>query len=193
MNLSVSALSARRHGYRWLLLSLAGGFLLAQSGGQHVVTRWIKDICSTSNAADLPFSSPAPMATASSPSVPSSTVVRLATSVKVISCEPLPNVPGKSITTTMVDFPPLAYSAPHRHPGSVTAIVLQGTVRSQMEGGPVVNYQQGETWMEAPRALHVLAENPDHVKPAQLLAIFVADANCGPLVIPEPELPATAQ
>lgn len=93
----------------------------------------------------------------------------------------------------MVDFPPLAYSAPHRHPGSVTAIVLQGTVRSQMDGGPVVNYQQGESWVEAPRALHVLAENPDHVKPAQLLAIFVADANCGPLVIPEPELLATAQ
>jgi len=181
------ALPARRHGCRWLLLSLAGGILLAQSSVPHVAARWITDICSTSNAADLPFSSPAPMASASS------TVARPATSVKVISCEPLPNVPGKSITTMMVDFPPLAYSAPHRHPGSVTAIVLQGTVRSQMEGGPVVNYQQGETWIEAPHALHVLAENPDPVKPAQLLAIFVAEANCGPLVIPEPASPAPPQ
>ncbi|WP_240475688.1 cupin domain-containing protein [Herbaspirillum rhizosphaerae] len=190
MNLSVPALSARGLGYRWLLLSLAGGFLLAQSSAPHAAAQWIADICSTSDTADLPFSSSAPMATSS---LPSSATARPATSVKVISCEPLPNVPGKSITTMTVDFPPLAYSAPHRHPGSVTAIVLQGTVRSQMEGGPVVNYRQGETWMEAPHALHVLAENPDPVKPAQLLAIFVADADCGPLVIPEPASPAAAQ
>jgi len=88
----------------------------------------------------------------------------------------------------MVDFPPLAFSAPHRHPGSVTAIVMEGTVRSQMEGGPVVNYQKGQTWMEAPYELHAVAGNPDPVKPAQLLAIFVTDSNCGPLVIPEPPL-----
>ncbi|WP_232511932.1 cupin domain-containing protein [Herbaspirillum sp. meg3] len=194
MNLSVPALPARRHSYRRLLLSLAGGFLLAQSSIPHVAARWITDTCISGGAANLPFSSPAPMETASSSVSPSSsTVPRPATAIKVISCEPLPNVPGKSITTTMVDFPPLAHSAPHRHPGSVTAIVLQGTVRSQMEGGPVVNYQQGEAWIEAPRALHVLAENPDPVKPAQLLAIFVADAHCGPLVVPEPASPTTAQ
>jgi len=86
----------------------------------------------------------------------------------------------------IVDFPPRAYSAPHRHPGSVTAIVLQGSVRSQMEGGPAIIYRPGQTWSEAPYALHVLAENPDALKPAQLLAIFVTDSNCGPLVIPEP-------
>jgi len=57
-----------------------------------------------------------------------------------------------------------------------------------MEGGPVVNYQKGQTWMEAPYALHAMAGNPDPAKPAQLLAIFVTDSNCGPLVIPEPQL-----
>jgi hypothetical protein len=38
-----------------------------------------------------------------------------------------------------------------------------------------------------PRALHLLAENPDPLHPAKLLAFFIADNNGGPLVIPEPQ------
>ena len=36
--------------------------------------------------------------------------LRPATIVRPISCERLPNVPGKSITTAMVDFPPKGYT-----------------------------------------------------------------------------------
>jgi quercetin dioxygenase-like cupin family protein len=106
------------------------------------------------------------------------------TSVHPLSCEPLPNVPGKSVTTVIVDFPPDAYTGPHRHPGSVTAYVIEGVVRSQMEGTPAVDYRTGQTWFEAPYALHALAENPDPVHPAKLLAMFVTDSGCGPLVLP---------
>ena len=152
--------------------------------------RWIADICVGAGADVLPFSSVPLAATGggSGGAANPATVATAAPSVNVISCEPLPNAPGKSITTMTVDFPPLAYSAPHRHPGSVTAIVMEGTVRSQMGGGPVVNYQKGQTWMEAPYELHAMAGNPDPVKPAQLLAIFVTESNCGPLVIPESQL-----
>ena len=112
---------------------------------------------------------------------------RPATVIRPLSCEPLPNLPGKSVTTALVDFPPGAYTGPHRHPGSVTAYVLSGTIRSQMAGGPAVDYHAGQVWFEAPRALHLFAENASTDKPAQLLVTFVADANCGPLVIPEPQ------
>lgn len=44
------------------------------------------------------------------------------TVVTPISCEKLPNVPGKSITTAIVAFPPNGYTPRHRHPGSVSAL-----------------------------------------------------------------------
>ncbi len=89
----------------------------------------------------------------------------------------------------LVAFAPLAYSPAHRHPGSVTAFVVKGTVRSQMAGGAAIDYEAGETWFEPPRALHLFAENPSPVEPAEILAVFMADEDCGPLVIPEPDHP----
>jgi len=110
---------------------------------------------------------------------------RPATVVRPLSCEALPNVPGRSITTVTVDFPPGAYTPAHRHPGSVTAFVIRGAVRSQLAGSPPRLYGPGTTWFEPPGALHLFAENASATEPAQILAVFVADDNCGPLVIPE--------
>jgi quercetin dioxygenase-like cupin family protein len=112
---------------------------------------------------------------------------RPTTTVKPLSCEKLPNVPGHSITTALVEFPPNAYTPRHRHPGSVTAFVIKGALRSQMEGGPAVTYTMGQTWFEAPGAIHAFAENASATEPAELLAIFVAEDDCGPLTIPVPD------
>lgn len=111
---------------------------------------------------------------------------RPATTVKPLSCEKLPNIPGKSVTTALVIFPPLAFSPAHRHPGSVTAYVIKGSIRSQMAGTPAQTYPAGTTWFEPSGALHMFAENPSPTEMAELLAVFVADEDCGPLVIPEP-------
>jgi hypothetical protein len=62
----------------------------------------------------------------------------------------------------------------------------QGIVRSRLAGGPIGTYKPGETWFEPPGVLHLFAENASNTEPAELLAIFVADDNCGPLVIYEP-------
>lgn len=110
---------------------------------------------------------------------------RPATRIETLSCERLPNAPGKTMTTALVHFAPLAHSGAHRHPGSVGAFVVKGTVRSQMAGSPAIAYPAGSTWFEAPRALHLFAENPSTQEEAELLAVFVADEDCGPLVIPE--------
>jgi quercetin dioxygenase-like cupin family protein len=110
---------------------------------------------------------------------------RPTTKVRPISCEKLPDIPGKSMTTVIVDFPPNAYTPRHRHRGSVKAFMLKGTLRSQLAGGPVGTYTVGQGWFEPPGAIHLFAENASATEPAELLAIFVADDDCGPLTIPD--------
>jgi quercetin dioxygenase-like cupin family protein len=134
---------------------------------------WLDDICTTVSG---------PMFS-SAPAIPGSTA-RPSTKLTPLACESLPNVPGKSMTTAMVDYPPMAYTPAHRHPGSVTAVVIEGTIKSQVAGGPPIVYKAGQTWFEAPGALHMFAENPDPSHPAKLLATFITDENCGPLVLP---------
>ncbi|WP_228881656.1 cupin domain-containing protein [Paraburkholderia saeva] len=109
---------------------------------------------------------------------------RPASTVRILSCEVMPDMPGKSVTTAIVDFPPLGFTPAHRHPGSVTAVVLEGRIRSQLEGGLPIEYVSGQTWFEPPQALHLFAENPDPTQGARLLATFVADTGCGALVLP---------
>jgi quercetin dioxygenase-like cupin family protein len=100
-----------------------------------------------------------------------------------IACEKLPNVPGKSITTLLVEFPPNAFTPRHRHPGSVTAYVLKGTLRSQLNDGPIGTFGPGGTWFEPPGTIHSMVENPSPTEPAEIMAIFVADSDCGALTI----------
>jgi quercetin dioxygenase-like cupin family protein len=100
-----------------------------------------------------------------------------------IACEKLPNVPGKSITTLLVEFPPNAFTPRHRHPGSVTAYVTKGTLRSQLNEGPVGTFGAGGTWFEPPGTIHSMVENPSPTEPAEIMAIFVADSDCGALTI----------
>jgi quercetin dioxygenase-like cupin family protein len=117
----------------------------------------------------------------------SDTVVggRPTTIVKPISCQKLPNAPGMSLTLALVDFPPNSYTPRHRHPGSVTAYVLKGTLRSQLAGAPAETYSTGETWFEPPGTVHLFAENASTTEPAEILAMFVTEEDCGPLVIPD--------
>lgn len=91
----------------------------------------------------------------------------------------LPNVPGKDMTAVVVEYPPGASSVSHRHAASgfIFAYVLEGRIRSQLEGeaSPTV-YTAGEHWYEMPGAHHVVSENASDTKPARLLAVFVADS-----------------
>ena len=83
--------------------------------------------------------------------------------------QPMPNVPGKTLTAVGVAFPPGARSTPHRHGGAfLYAYVLDGDVRSQIEGQPVRTYHTGDSWTEKPGDHHVLTENISSSKPARL-------------------------
>jgi quercetin dioxygenase-like cupin family protein len=96
----------------------------------------------------------------------------------------LPNVPGKTITAIIVDYPPGAKSIPHRHGQAfVVGYVLQGQIRSQVNKGESRVYSAGEHWIEAPGVHHTVSENVSTSAPAKLLAIFVADTQDKNLVI----------
>ncbi|MFF2924137.1 cupin domain-containing protein [Streptomyces celluloflavus] len=87
----------------------------------------------------------------------------------------LPNVKGKTFTSAVVSFPPRARAVPHRHGQAfVYAHVLEGTVRSKLDGKPATTYRQGQNWVEQPGAHHVLTENTSRTERAKLLVIFVS-------------------
>lgn len=120
-------------------------------------------------------------------STPDATAARPVTEIKPISCTPLPDIPRKAVTMAIVNFPPDAYTPRHHHPGNVTAFVLKGTLRSQLAGEPPITYSEGQSWFEPKGAIHLFAENASKTEPASLLAMLVADENCGPLTILLPE------
>jgi quercetin dioxygenase-like cupin family protein len=92
-----------------------------------------------------------------------------------ISEEKLAHVPGKTVTVEIVDFPPGAVAPEHHHAGSVTVYVLVGAVRSQIAGGPLLDYHVGESFFEPPGAVHIVAMNPSLTDPAKFMAIHIAD------------------
>lgn len=93
------------------------------------------------------------------------------------------NVPGKSLTSVTVSYPPGAKSVAHRHVKSafIMAYVISGAIRSQVEGEPSRVYRAGETWYEDPGAHHTIGENASATEPAELLAVFLVDTGDGPL------------
>lgn len=127
--------------------------------------------CSTS---DQPIHATGTTAAMASPAAMAST--RPTETLKPLLQQALPNVKGKTFTSAIVDFPPNASAMPHRHGQAfVYAYVLEGTVRSQLEGKPATTYHQGENWVEQPGAHHLLTENTSRTKRAKLLVVFVSN------------------
>jgi quercetin dioxygenase-like cupin family protein len=98
----------------------------------------------------------------------------------------LTGIEGKAFTAIVVTFPPGAKAIPHRHGTAfLYAYVLEGTVRSQLEGEPVQTYTVGQSWIEEPGAHHLATENASATAVARLLVTFVADEGAA-LKTPDP-------
>ncbi|SCW63532.1 Cupin domain protein [Rhizobium mongolense subsp. loessense] len=98
----------------------------------------------------------------------------------------IPNIPGKTLTAMIVDYPPGGASAPHRHADRsfIFAYVLSGEIESKVNDGPTQIYRAGESWHEPPAANHLVSRNASKTKPAKLLAVFVADSDETALTTP---------
>lgn len=95
--------------------------------------------------------------------------------VKPASSQDLTGMPGKKLTTVIVDFPPNGLSPAHHHGGSVYVHILSGTIRSQLEGGPAIVYKPGDSFFEPMGIIHLFAENTSATEPARALAVIVHD------------------
>ena len=98
----------------------------------------------------------------------------------------IPNIPGKSLVATVVDYAPGAASVSHEHAKSafIYAYVVSGTIESQVNDGPKRVYRAGESFFEEPGSLHRVSRNASKTEPAKLLAVFVVDTNDKALTTP---------
>jgi quercetin dioxygenase-like cupin family protein len=92
--------------------------------------------------------------------------------------EPIANVPGKTVSAFVVDYPPGGKTPAHRHDSAfVVGYVLSGAIRSKINNGEERVYHAGEHWTEKPGVSHTVSENASDKEPAKLLAIFIADSH----------------
>ena len=89
----------------------------------------------------------------------------------------LPPMDGSRLEATVVEvnYGPGESSEPHSHPCPVVGYVVEGTVRSQVQGEAEAVYQAGETFYEPPNGVHLVSGSASAKAPAKLLAYFVCD------------------
>jgi len=99
--------------------------------------------------------------------------------------EEIANIPGKSLAAVLVEYAPGGKTPSHHHAKSafISAYVISGAVRSQVDDGPVKTFKAGEHFTENPGAHHVVSENASDTEPAKVLAIFVVDSSETPLTM----------
>jgi quercetin dioxygenase-like cupin family protein len=97
----------------------------------------------------------------------------------------LPPLDGHRLEATLVEvtYGPGESSAPHRHPCPVIGYVIEGEYRTQSGAEPAAVYRAGQTFYEAPDAVHQVSANASADRPVRFLAYFVCDRQ-GPLSVP---------
>ncbi|OHV83942.1 cupin domain-containing protein [Ensifer sp. LCM 4579] len=114
---------------------------------------------------------------------------RPAGKVTIVFDHALPNVPGKSMKGVLVEYEPGGASPAHTHPDSafIYATVLEGAIRSSVNGAPEKVYRVGENFYEEPGSHHEVSANASDTEPARLLAVFVVDTDEKELTTPTGE------
>lgn len=99
--------------------------------------------------------------------------------ITIVFDRPIPHVPGKSLKGVLVEYGPGAGSPAHTHAKSafIYATVLEGSIRSSVNGSPEKVYKTGENWVEEPGAFHGVSANASTTEPARILAVFVVDTD----------------
>jgi quercetin dioxygenase-like cupin family protein len=123
------------------------------------------------------FSLKAPAATAWTDGILCMTDARAGSADRVIpvASYPLANAPGKRVTVVRVIYGPGGFTRPHYHAGTVTAYIVRGAIKSQLQGGPLETFTPGQTFFEPPGSVHMVSANASTTEESELLAIFVAD------------------
>ena len=87
----------------------------------------------------------------------------------------LTGIPNKEATMLTVQYLPGGASLPHRHNAHVFVYVLEGTLKMQVEGQPVVTLTPGQTFYENPTDVHTVSANASATQLAKILVFMVKD------------------
>lgn len=107
-----------------------------------------------------------------------------ARTVRPVDVQDLPQVRPDGWTATVVEvrYPPAGASQAHCHPGFVLGYVLEGEIRSGVDGGEPTIYRAGQVLYEPPGALHSVSANVSSVNPARSIAV-VFGAKGAPITV----------
>jgi quercetin dioxygenase-like cupin family protein len=81
--------------------------------------------------------------------------------------------PNQEISMLTVEYAPGESSPKHRHNAQVMVYVLEGTVRMQIEGQPLVTLTRGQTFYEGPDDVHLVSANASKTESAKFLVFKV--------------------
>lgn len=96
-------------------------------------------------------------------------------SVTPLLTKDLTGIPNKEGTMLTVQYQPGGASLPHRHDAHVFVYVLEGSVKMQVDGQPVVTLTAGQTFYESPGDVHRVSANASTTQPAKILVFMVKD------------------
>lgn len=99
----------------------------------------------------------------------------------------LPKLDGGRLKATLVEvtYQPGDSSTAHRHPCPVVGYVIEGSYRTKSGDEPEAVFTAGQTFYEAPGAVHRVSANASRDRPVRFLAYFVCDGEA-PLTAPAP-------
>ncbi len=100
----------------------------------------------------------------------------------------LPALDGDHLRAVLVEvrYGPGEASTPHSHPCAVVGYVVEGSLRTHVQGQPEMIYKTGQSFYEEPNGVHLVSANASATEPAKLLAYFICDRDT-PLSIDVPE------
>lgn len=98
----------------------------------------------------------------------------------------IPNIPGKTLMANEVNYGPGEATAAHTHDASafILAYVVSGAIESKVNDGETRIYRAGESFTEAPGAIHSICRNASKTEPAKMLVVFVVDTNHKAMLTP---------
>ena len=102
--------------------------------------------------------------------------------VTVVQSHALPDVPGKAMTSIIVDFPPGFTDRPHHHDGAVIVYVMSGTLRTAFGSTAPTILHAGQSFYEGPGMHHRIAGNASSTTPLRLFVTTVAPLTAPPAV-----------
>jgi quercetin dioxygenase-like cupin family protein len=103
--------------------------------------------------------------------------------VKELMTRDVVGASGKEIRMLTVEYIPGGASLAHRHNAQVFVYVLEGAVKMQVAGGPLLTLGPGETFYEGPDDIHTVSANASATKPARILVFMIKNAGA-PVTMP---------